>query len=276
MLCDKKGTSEKKKLSHDDCDLGGIRASCLEKTVWNPPRATPPLTCGRNHPVKDLMNEPVVPKANERYFNSRLFNLTRAQKPCFYVLPERGCRLPLPSEAAEVFWCRSSSRDKPNLRDTGWETNQLLAWGFCVSCPMEFCNRTPCKSGEQVLQIQLEGFHPRLKIRELSFLSWRLWGWKAWLDYLVGSWASFGFPRETVRWDLPSASLSSSTTRRHLLDFPPSLCTGIGPCLSLVHSAALAISLPVCSCSSSTLLFLSLVIGLVSLSRRFHSVVLRL
>lgn len=49
VLCDKKGTSEKKKLSHDDRDIGGIRASCLEKTVWNP-RATPPLTCGRNHP----------------------------------------------------------------------------------------------------------------------------------------------------------------------------------------------------------------------------------
>lgn len=31
VLCDKKGTSEKKKLSHDDRDIGGIRASCLEK-----------------------------------------------------------------------------------------------------------------------------------------------------------------------------------------------------------------------------------------------------
>lgn len=74
VLCDKKGTSEKKKLSHDDRDIGGIRASCLEKTVWNP-RATPPLTCGRNHPMKDLVSEPVVLQANERYFNTRLFNL---------------------------------------------------------------------------------------------------------------------------------------------------------------------------------------------------------
>lgn len=59
---------------------------------------------------------------------------------------------------------------------------------------------------------------------------------------------------------------------------PSSLCTGIGSCLSLVHSASYAISLPVCSCSLLLLpsLFLSLVIGLVSLSRRFHLVVLRL
>lgn len=57
---------------------------------------------------------------------------------------------------------------------------------------------------------------------------------------------------------------------------PPSF-TGIGSCLSLVHSASYAISLLVCSCSLLLpSLFLSLVIGLVSLSRRFHLVVLRL
>lgn len=48
---------------------------------------------------------------------------------------------------------------------------------------------------------------------------------------------------------LPSVSLSSSTTRCHLLDFPPSLCTDIGLCLSLVHSASPAIFPPVCSCA---------------------------
>lgn len=83
------------------------------------------------------------------------------------------------------------------------------------------------------------------KIAFLPFLE--AVGWRGRLNYFVGSWASLGLPRETFKIS-PSVSLSSSTTRRHLLDFLPSLCTGIGPCLSLVHSASLAIAMPVCSC----------------------------
>lgn len=47
-----------------------------KKKVWNP-HAPPPLTGGRNHPTADLVNEPVVLKANERPFNIRLRHRNR-------------------------------------------------------------------------------------------------------------------------------------------------------------------------------------------------------
>lgn len=90
----------------------------------------------------------------------------------------------------------------------------------------------------------------------------------------LGSRASFGFSGETV--DLSAVSLSSPTRCRQILDFPPSLSTGIASCLSLVHAASFHLAARLLVLSSSTLLFLSLVISLVSLSRRFHLVVLRM
>lgn len=111
---------------------------------------------------------------------------------------------------------------------------------------MAFCNHAPCKFGEQGLQIQLEIFYAHLEIRELSFLSWRLWvegvGWIV----LVGVEPHLD-SHETD--EVSPVSLSSSTARCQFLDFPPSLCTDISLCLLPVHSASLAISLPVCSCS---------------------------
>lgn len=44
--------------------------------------------------------------------------------------------------------------------------------------------------------------------------------------------------------EISPVSLHSSTTRRHLLYFPHSLCTDMGSCLSLVHWASPAISRP--------------------------------
>lgn len=51
-----------------------------------------------------------------------------------------------------------------------------------LSCLLDsFLLSFPCKFGEQVFQIQRESFDLHLKIRKLSFLSWRLWvegvGW---------------------------------------------------------------------------------------------------
>lgn len=81
-----------------------------ETFIWNP-RATPPLSCGQSHPfpIKDLLNEPVVPKANERHFNSKLFNIRpRRRNHVFISSNSRDnndgevCRLLLPSEAADI------------------------------------------------------------------------------------------------------------------------------------------------------------------------------
>lgn len=110
----------------------------------------------------------------------------------------------------------------------------------------------PASLENKVLQMQLESFGLHLKVREFSFLFLEAVSSRGWLDCFVGSWASFGFPWD--RWDLPFVFLSSSTTRCHFLDFPPSLCTDNGPCLLLVHSAFLAIAVPVCSCSLLLLL----------------------
>lgn len=76
-----------------------------KKQFWNP-RATPPLTCGQDRPTKDLVNEPVVLKANGRYFNSRLFNIRLKHRNRVCTSSPRGCRLVLLSEAAEVFWAQ--------------------------------------------------------------------------------------------------------------------------------------------------------------------------
>lgn len=60
--------------------LSGFASHVLKtkekKKVWNP-HAPPPLTGGRNHPTADLVNEPVVLKANERPFNIRLRHRNR-------------------------------------------------------------------------------------------------------------------------------------------------------------------------------------------------------
>lgn len=126
------------------------------------------------------------------------------------------------------------------------------------------------------LKFSWKALIPLLKMRQLSFLSWRLW------VEGVGWIVSLGVePRLDSHETGEISPLFPSAARPHAAIPSTSLlhfCTDVGPCRSLVHSASLAISLPVCSCSLLLLpsLFLSLVIGLVSLSRRFHSVVLRL
>lgn len=104
----------------------------------------------------------------------------------------------------------------------------------------------PCKFGEQVLQIQLESFDHHLKIRQLSFHSYRLWveeyGWIV----------SLGVEPHLDSHETGEFSpRSPSAARPHAASFSTSLLhfarTSVPA--SLVHSASLAISLPVCSCS---------------------------
>lgn len=106
-----------------------------------------------------------------------------------------------------------------------------------------FLQPCPSRFGEWIHQIPLKSFNPHLKTSEK--LSWRLWAEGFWMDCFVGSWTSFGFPRETVE----ISPLFPSAARPHAAIFPPSLCTGMGSCLSLVLSTSLAISLPIPSCS---------------------------
>ena len=143
VLCDKKGTPEKKNCPMTIATSVGLASHALQKTkkTVRHPRAIPRLTCGRNHPIKDLVNEPVL-KANERYFNIRL----KHRNQCYYFLAERVRRLLLPSEAAEVFGPsrRFSSHYKPNLKKSGTLyrliDNQYPAWGlfFCAACLKSF------------------------------------------------------------------------------------------------------------------------------------------
>lgn len=188
VLCDKKGTSEKKKLSHDGRDISGIRASCLEKTVWNP-RATPPLTCGRNHPVKDLVNEPVVLKANERYFNSRLFNLRLKHRNRVFISSPRGCvdccflqRLLRFMGPLHDCWCRSPPTINQIEEIQVEKPTVFLAWGVWVSCLMAFCIHAPL----QVWRTSSSNSVGRLWVF-LPLLEAVGWGGR--LDYFVGSWA---------------------------------------------------------------------------------------
>lgn len=110
----------------------------------------------RNHPIKDLVNEPVVPKANERYFNSRLFNISLKHRNRVFISSPRGCvdccflqRLLRFLGPVDDCWCCSPPminliQNSPG-HHTGWATNRLLGWGFCVACSMAFCYRAPCR-----------------------------------------------------------------------------------------------------------------------------------
>lgn len=91
ILCSviRKVLQRRKKLSHDDHNIGGICASCLEKQSKIPV----PLHHWRvveTTPFKDLVNEPVVLKANER-FNSRLFNLRLKHRNRVFISSPRRC-----------------------------------------------------------------------------------------------------------------------------------------------------------------------------------------
>lgn len=128
-------------------------------------------------------------KANERYFNSRLFNLRLKHRNHVFSSSPRGCvdcccflqRLPRLLGPIEDRWCRSPPIISQILKkDTGWTTNRLLAWGFCIACSLAFCNHAPCKFENKFFKFSWKAPIP-MKMRSLSFLSWRLWvegvGW---------------------------------------------------------------------------------------------------
>jgi len=111
----------------------------------------------RNHPIKDLVNEPVVPKANERYFNPRLFHsliVSLKHRNRVFISSPRGyvdcCflqRLLRFLGSVDDCWCRSPPminliQNSPG-HHTGWATNGLLGWGFCVACSMASCDHAP-------------------------------------------------------------------------------------------------------------------------------------
>lgn len=244
----------------------------MKKTAWNP-RVSPRLACGWNHPIKDL-DGAGGPQGKWQVFQHQ----TRAQNQCFYFLSERVCRLLLPSEAAEVFGPsgRTSSRNEPNFKRV-WEilvdkqlTSSVGGDVFLCCLFKSFLLPLLSRFGEKSSSNstgKLRSFTPEV--------SQKLRVWRCWVDYFVGGWTSFGFSWETV--DLSSVSLSSPTRRRHALDFP-SFTTHGHRLLPLACSRGLVHLLAhlLVRSSSSTLLFRSLVIGLVSLSRRFHLVVLRM
>lgn len=118
VLCVKKSTSEKKNCPRIIAILVGFATHALKKKKRSEIPVPLHHWCGLNY-------QPVVLKADKRYFISRLFNQILARKPHVDFLFHRVCRLLLLSEAAEVFrpsrWLLVplSSRHKPNLKQSG-------------------------------------------------------------------------------------------------------------------------------------------------------------
>lgn len=98
VLCDKKGTSEKK-----NCPTMNAISVALTRQAWT---LAVPMPCRRwrgwNGRSKDLMSEPVVLKANERYSNSRLLNLGHPVFCFVFYFHSRTVRWPLlPAESPQ-------------------------------------------------------------------------------------------------------------------------------------------------------------------------------
>lgn len=148
--------------------------------------------------MKDLVNEPVVLKADERYFNSRLFvSDSSTETSVFNFLSERVCRLLLPSQAAEVFGPSGglvvplSSHSKPNLKQsrTVYRLRDFKVWGVYAACLKAFCNHVRPGFGERILQIPLKSFdpHPKTNVKTFPERSRRPWVEGCWVDCFVGS-----------------------------------------------------------------------------------------
>lgn len=156
--------------------------------------------------------------------------------------------------------------------------NRLGVGGCGGDFVLSFLQPSPPRFGERIGQIPLKSFGPHLKTgaETSSELSRRLRVERCWVDYfLLGAEHRLDSPRENAEIS-PTFPLSSPTTRRPSSRLPSFTTHGHR---SPPRSFTRPLSPPPCPSLRARFVFyllISLVIGLVSLSRRFHLVVLRL
>lgn len=165
-----------------------------ESWVWKSPCHVAPRTRGWNHPSEDLTSGPLVLKADQRCFDSRLFNRRhhvcisspKACVDCCFL--QKLLRIWSPIGG---WWCRSPPVTNLKKLQFGPIIVSILHGDFVLPVQWLSVNMPPCMFGKQGLQIQLEIF-AHLEVRR-AFLSLEAVCWRGSLDCFIGSWASFGF-----------------------------------------------------------------------------------